>query len=161
MIYSVKSIIKTGILVALLLAIPKLVLADAPGVEALVKASSDIVVVEVKSTQPRKAIEGARDTAELKVLESLKGSLGKGAVVPLYYHLLWTDAKRSKVEKPKFAKGKHYIVFLQSYMVNNGAGNVKNYNLTDRYLGVVDENPELIKSIKWMMRRRKTTKTAR
>ncbi len=49
----------------LLLSTPAIVFGQSFGVNALVQESTDVIVVEVKSTQPRKAIEGARDTAEL------------------------------------------------------------------------------------------------
>jgi len=45
----------------------------APGLKAVADASTDIVVAEVIDTKPRKAIEEARDTAQLKVIRSLKG----------------------------------------------------------------------------------------
>jgi hypothetical protein len=56
-----------------------------PGLKAVADSSTDIVVAEVLDTKPRKAIEGARDSAQLKVLRALKGPLGPGDEVGVYY----------------------------------------------------------------------------
>ena len=83
-----------------------------PGLKAVADASTDIVVAEVLDTKPCKAIEGARDTAQLKVIRALKGPLRPGDEVGVYYHLLWVDTEKWVLEKPKFEKGKRYTVFL-------------------------------------------------
>ncbi|HEV3083219.1 MAG TPA: hypothetical protein VGY66_25765, partial [Gemmataceae bacterium] len=79
-----------------------------PGLKAVADASTDIVVAEVLDTKPRKAIEGARDTAQLKAIRALKGPLRTGDEVGVYYHLLWVDTEKWVLEKPKFEKGKRY-----------------------------------------------------
>src|SRR5688572_23080099 len=43
------------------------------GVLGLAAGSTDVVVADVLETHPRKAIEGARDTTRLKVVDSLMG----------------------------------------------------------------------------------------
>jgi hypothetical protein len=140
---------------------------EAPGVGTLVEASTDVAVVEVKSTQPTKAGEGARDTAKLEVIQTLKGPLKKADVVPLYYHLLFKDREKQTLEKPKFEKGKRYIVFLRAHLVTfpegksyplgeeyqfgkftkDGSVYFKEFELTDQWLAVVDEHPELTEKI--------------
>lgn len=156
-----------------LLTFARLASAQSPGVRALVQASSDVAVFEVVSTAPRKAIEGARDTAELKVIQPLKGTLIKGDVLPLYYHLIFKDLKTHTLEKPKFEKGKRYIVFLTSQLVSypvgteyplgeeyqfgkftkDGAVYFRWFELADQWLGVVDENPELAAEIIQIVKR--------
>jgi hypothetical protein len=135
--------------------------ADAPGVRALVEASTDVAVVEVKSTKPTKAIEGARDTAQLEVIQTLKGSLKKADLVPLYYHLLFKEHEKFTLEKPKFEKAKRYIVFLRGHLVTypegksyplgeeyqfgkftkDGSVYFKEFELTDQWLAVADDHP--------------------
>src|SRR6185437_7937384 len=83
-----------------------------PGLKAVADSSTDIAVAEVLDSKPRKAIEGARDTAQLKVIRTLKGPLQPGDEIGVYYHLLWVDAEKGDLEKPKFEKGKRYTVFL-------------------------------------------------
>jgi hypothetical protein len=109
-----------------------------PGLKAVADASTDIVVAEVLDTKPRKAIEGARDTAQLKVIRALKGPLGKGDEVGVYYHLLWVDTEKWVLEEPKFVKGKRYTVFL---VKSDG------YTLTDQWLAVLPEHPALDKDV--------------
>src|SRR5258708_32804206 len=77
-----------------------------PGLKAVADASTDIVVAEVLDTKPCKAIEGARDTAKVKVIRTLKGPLKPDEEIGVYYHLLWIDTKNWVLEKPKFEKGK-------------------------------------------------------
>jgi hypothetical protein len=105
-----------------------------PGLKAIADSSTDIVVAEVLDTQPRKAIEGARDTAQLKVIRALKGPLVPGDEVGVYYHLLWVDTEKWVLEKPKFEKGKRYTVFL---VKSDG------YTLTDQWLALLPEHPHL------------------
>jgi len=109
-----------------------------PGLKAVADASTDIVVAEVLDTKPRKAIEGARDTVQLKVIRALKGPLRKGDEVGVYYHLLWADTEKWVLEKPKFEKGKRYTVFL---VKSDG------YTLTDQWLAVLPEHPDLDKDV--------------
>ncbi len=120
-----------------------LVLADAaavqgqqsnPGLKATADSSTDIIVAEVLDTNPHKAIEGARDTVQLKVVRTLKGPLEPGQQIGVYYHLLWVDTEKWILEKPKFEKGKHYTVFL---IKSNG------YTLTDQWLAVLPKHPRL------------------
>ncbi len=105
-----------------------------PGLKAVADSSTDIVVAKVLDTKPRKAIEGARDTAQLKVIRALKGPLGPGDEVGVYYHLLWVDTEKWVLEKPKFEQGKRYTVFLLK-----SAG----YTLTDQWLAVLPDHPHL------------------
>lgn len=109
-----------------------------PGLKAVADASTDIVVAEVLDTKPRKAKEGARDTAQLKVIRALKGPLGPGDEVGVYYHLLWVDTEKWVLEAPKFEKGKRYTVFLV---------NSQGYTLTDQWLAVLPEHPQLDKEV--------------
>ncbi len=69
-----------------------------------------------------------RDTAQLRVIRALKGPLGPGDEVGVYYHLLWLDTEKWVLEKPKFEKGKRYTVFLV---------NSQGYTLTDQWLAVL------------------------
>jgi hypothetical protein len=94
--------------------------------------------MEVLDSKPRKAIEGARDTAQFKVVRTLKGPLQPGDEIGIYYHLLWVDPEKGVLEKPKFEKGKRYTVFLvQSH----------GYTLTDQWLAVLPEHPRLDKDV--------------
>jgi hypothetical protein len=79
------------------------------GVLGLAAGSTDVVVADVLETNPRKAIEGARDTVRLKLVDVLMG-LVAGDTLDLYYHLLWKDQQSTTLEPPKFEKGKRYIV---------------------------------------------------
>jgi hypothetical protein len=109
-----------------------------PGLKAVADSSTDIAVTEVLDSKPCKAIEGARDTAQFKVVRTLKGPLQPGDKIGVYYHLLWVDAAKGVLEKPKFEKGKRYTVFLVK-----GQG----YTLTDQWLAVLPENPSLDKDV--------------
>jgi hypothetical protein len=109
-----------------------------PGLKAVADSSTDIVVAEVLDTKPSKAIEGARDTAKLKVIRTLKGPLQPGEEIGAYYHLLWIDTEKWVLEKPKFEKGKRYTVFL---VKSDG------YTLTDQWLAVLPEHPHLDKDV--------------
>jgi hypothetical protein len=109
-----------------------------PGLKAVADASTDIVVAEVLDTKPSKAIEGARDTARLKVVRALKGPLGPGDEVGVYYHLLWADTDKWVLEQPKFEKGKRYTVFV---VKSDG------YTLTDQWLAVLPEHPGLDRDV--------------
>ena len=105
-----------------------------PGLKATADSSTDIIVAEVLDTNPSKAMEGARDTVELKVVRTLKGPLEPGQKIVVYYHLLWVDTEKSILEKSKFEKGKQYTVFLIN---SNG------YTLTDQWLAVLPKHPRL------------------
>lgn len=105
-----------------------------PGLKAVADSSTDIAVMEVLDSKPRKAMEGARDTAQLKVVRTLKGPLQPGDEIGVYYHLLWVDPEKGVLEKPKFEKGKRYTVFL---VESHG------YTLTDQWLAVFPEHPRL------------------
>ncbi|HBI45989.1 MAG TPA: hypothetical protein DDY78_24500 [Planctomycetales bacterium] len=83
-----------------------------PGIQALATASTDIIIADVVDTNPRKAIEGARDTVKLKVVKTLLGRHMPGETVGVYYHLVWTDEKATTLERVKFEKGGRYVVFL-------------------------------------------------
>lgn len=109
-----------------------------PGLKAIADSSTDIAVAEVLDSNPRKAIEGARDTAQFKVIRTLKGPLQAGDEIGVYYHLLWVNAEKSDLEKPKFEKGKRYTVFL---VKSDG------YTLTDQWLSVCPEHPELERDV--------------
>jgi hypothetical protein len=114
-----------------------------PGLKALVDASSDIAVVEVVNTNPRKAIEGARDTVELLVLRPIKGGLIAEKTIGVYYHLLWVDTDKWVLETPKFEKGRHYVIFLKASTLVDGEKRTVEYNLTDQWLSVQSVHPEL------------------
>jgi hypothetical protein len=105
-----------------------------PGLKAVADSSTDIAVMEVLDSKPYRAIEGARDTAQFKVVRTLKGPLNPGDEIGVYYHLLWVDTEKWVLEKPKFEKGKRYTVFLVK-----GQG----YTLTDQWLAVLPEHPSL------------------
>ena len=109
-----------------------------PGLKAVADSSTDIAVVEVLDSKPRKAIEGARDTAQLKVVRTLKGPLQTGDEIGVYYHLLWVDPDKGVLEKPKFEKGKRYTVFLVKS---------REYTLTDQWFAVLPEHPCLDKDV--------------
>ena len=114
-----------------------------PGLKALVDASSEIAVVEVVNTKPRKAIEGARDTVELRVLRPIKGGLTAEQAIGVYYHLLWVDTDKRVLETPKFQKGSHYVIFLKASTIVDGEKRTVEYRLTDSWLSVQSANPEL------------------
>jgi hypothetical protein len=110
-----------------------------PGLKAVADTSTDSVVAEVLTTQPRKAMEGARDTARFKVVRTLKGPLEPGDEFGVCYHLLWIDAERQSLEPPKFEAGKLYTLFL---VKDKGFG-PRHYNLADQWLAVLPVHPEL------------------
>ena len=122
-------------------------LADDPGVNALVQSSTDILVAKVVSTNPRKAIEGARDTVVLQVVRTLKGSSKQGETVSVYYHLHWLDTKTWELEPKKFEIGKECVVFLKSHRLISGSTSTLEYELTDQWLSVQGIHPHLEKSI--------------
>lgn len=102
------------------------------GLKSIVDLSTDIVIADVLDTNPRTAIEGARDTVQLSVVRTLKGPLEPGQQIGVYYHLLWIDRKNWVLEKPKFNKGSRYTVFLRD-----------GYRLTDPWLAVLPDHPDL------------------
>jgi hypothetical protein len=109
-----------------------------PGLKAVADSSTDIAVLEVLDSKPHRAVEGARDTAQFKVVRPLKGPLQPGDKIGVYYHLLWADTEKWVLEKPKFEKGNRYTVFLVK-----GQG----YTLTDQWLAVLPEHPDLDKDV--------------
>jgi hypothetical protein len=109
-----------------------------PGLKAVADSSTDIAVMEALDSKPSKAKEGARDTARLKVVRTLKGPLQPGDEIGVYYHLLWVDPEKGVLEKPKFEKGKRYTVFLVKS---------REYTLTDQWLAVFPEHPGLDKDV--------------
>jgi hypothetical protein len=108
------------------------------GSKAVADSSTDIAVMEVLDSKPRKAIEGARDTAKFKVVRVLKGPLQPGDEIDVYYHLLWADPEKGVLEKPKFENGKRYTVFLVKG---------RDYTLTDQWLAVFPEHPGLDRDV--------------
>lgn len=152
---------------SLFLAFDHVASAQTPAVQALVAASTDVAVFEVVSTQPSTAMEGARDTARLKVVQPLKGSLVKEDILPLYYHLIFKDLETHALENPKFEKDKKYIVFLTSQLFSYPVGTkyplgeeyqfgkftkdgvvyFRRFKLADEWLGVADEHPVLAAKI--------------
>jgi RNA polymerase sigma factor (sigma-70 family) len=106
-----------------------------PGIQALVAASTDIIIADVLETNPRRAMEGARDTVKLKVIRTLLGRPTAGETLGVYYHLLWSDEKGEILESPKFVKGKRYVIFLNSLQ------------LTDRWLSVLPDHVDLVKEV--------------
>ena len=118
---------------------------SSPGLKAVANSSADIVVAEVLDTQPRRAIEGARDTVKLKVIRTLKGPLQPGEEIGVYYHLLWVDTEKWILEKPKFEKGKRYTVFLSR------SGGISGYELTDQWLAVLPDHPALDKDVAYAL----------
>jgi hypothetical protein len=109
-----------------------------PGLKAVADSSTDIAVMEVLDSKPCKAKEGARDTAQFKVVRTLKGPLQPGDEIGVYYHLLWIDPEKGVLEKPKFEKGNRYTVFLVKS---------QEYTLTDQWLAVFPEHPSLDKDV--------------
>ena len=118
-----------------------------PVLRAAIAASTDVVVVEVLETKPRKAIEGARDTVRLKVVRSLKGAMPAGTKFGVYYHLLWVDAQQMTLEKPKFEQGKEYVVFLKSHAETSGDERKIVYELTDQWFAVFPRNEAMEKEL--------------
>jgi hypothetical protein len=114
-----------------------------PVLRAAVAASTDVVVVEVLETKPRKAIEGARDTVRLKVVRSLKGAMPAGTKFGVYYHLLWVDEQQMILEKPKFEQGKEYVVFLKSHLETREDERKVVYELADQWFAVFPRNEAL------------------
>jgi RNA polymerase sigma factor (sigma-70 family) len=106
-----------------------------PAIQALVAASTDIIIADVEETNPRRAMEGARDTVKLKVIRSLLGRPTAGETLGVYYHLLWSDEKGEILESPKFTKGKRYVIFLNSHQ------------LTDPWLSVLPDHVDLVKEV--------------
>jgi hypothetical protein len=115
-----------------------------PGIQALASASTDIVIADVVETNPRRAIEGARDTVKLKVIRPLLGRSTAGDTIGVYYHLLWSDEKRKILESPKFIKGKRYVIFLRSHLSRRPDGEQIEFELTDRWLSVLPDHVDLV-----------------
>ncbi|VTR93453.1 unnamed protein product [Gemmata massiliana] len=104
-------------------------------------------MAEVLETTPRRAIEGARDTARFKIVRSLAGRLAPGDTFAMYYHLLWIDEKNEVLEPPKFVKGQRYLLFLKSHQEDRGGNEGKRwvYELTDQWLSVQADHARLVK----------------
>jgi hypothetical protein len=118
-----------------------------PAIQALVAASTDVIIADVVETNPSKAEEGARDTVKLKVVRTLLGRPAIGETLGLYYHLLWTDEKAEVLEAPKFTKGKRYVIFLSSHLSRRQEGDRIEYELTDQWLSVLPNNIHLEKEV--------------
>ena len=119
-----------------------------PGIQALATASTDIIIADVVDTNPRKAMEGARDTVKLKVVKTLLGRPAPGETLGVYYHLVWTDEKAMILERVKFEKGQRYVVFLKSHVEDRGAeGKRVAYELTDPWLAVLQDREWLVPEI--------------
>jgi RNA polymerase sigma factor (sigma-70 family) len=117
----------------------------APGVSALVAASTDVIVAEVLETSPQKAIEGARDTVKLKVVRPLLGRLNPDDTISVYYHLLWQDEAGTVLEPRKFEKGKRYLVFLKSHAEEHKPNHFSVvYEPLDQWLWVQPDNARLV-----------------
>jgi RNA polymerase sigma factor (sigma-70 family) len=121
-----------------------------PGIQALVAASTDVIIADVVDTNPNRAMEGARDTVKLKVVRTLLGRPTAGETIGVYYHLLWSDEKREdggNLESPKFTKGKRYVIFLNSQLSGRPDGDRIEYQLTDRWLSVLPDHVDLVKEV--------------
>jgi hypothetical protein len=120
-----------------------------PGLKAMWAASTDIAVVEVLETQPRRSPGGARDTAQLKVHRVMKGTLEIDETIGLYYHLAWVDTQPLVLEDPKFHKGKRYVVFLKRWTIReNGIDLRVEFELADQWFGVLPEHPDLVRELR-------------
>ncbi len=118
-----------------------------PGIQAIVAASTDIIIADVVETNPGRAMEGARDTVKLKVIRTLLGRPTAGETLGVYYHLLWSDEKGEILESPKFNKGKRYVIFLSSHLFRSQEGERMEYELTDRWLSVLPDHVDLVKEV--------------
>ena len=92
----------------------EVLMGENPGINHLINISSDIIVAKTISTNPRLALGGMRDTAKIKVLRSLKGSLKSGDTIGIYYHLYKVGPTIFDNEKNKLAGGKELVIFLKS-----------------------------------------------
>ncbi len=122
------------------------------GVLGLAAGSTDVVVADVLETNPRKAIEGARDTVKLKVVDVLMGRPAVGETLDLYYHLLWTDMQSMTLEPPKFEKGKRYIIFLRSHIARGPDYWKVEYELADQWLAVMPPDPNRLAEVEAAVR---------
>ena len=122
------------------------------GVLGLAAGSTDVVVADVLETNPSKAIEGARDTTRLKVVDVLMGRPAVGETLDLYYHLLWTDERSMTLEPPKFEKGKHDIIFLRSHIASGPDYRRVEYELADQWLAVMPPDPPRIAEVEGAIR---------
>ena len=84
-------------------------LAAGPGIQAMVAASTDIIIADVLETNPHKAIEGARDTVKLKVVRTLLGRPAAGDILGVYYHLRWSDEKSEILELSRSKLWSHLL----------------------------------------------------
>jgi hypothetical protein len=122
------------------------------GVLGLAAGSTDVVVADVLETNPRKAIEGARDTTRLKVVDTLMGRPTLGETLDLYYHLLWTNERSTTLEPPKFEKGKRYIIFLRSHIASGPNYRKLEYELADQWLAVMPPDPRRMAEVEGAIR---------
>lgn len=115
-----------------------------PGINFLINSSSDIIIAKTISLNPRLALGGMRDTAKIKVVRSLKGSLKTGDTIGIYYHLYKVGPTTFDIEKNKLAGGKELIIFLKSEThIDADGGNKKiKYKFTDRWLSVHENYPD-------------------
>ena len=137
---------------------------ESPGVAALVNLSTDIAVVVPKEIHAEKNSDGSLYVTHLTVLRSLKGTLSKAKIVPLRYGFIFSadGVKVHALAKPKFVVGQKYIVFLIGRsvgyspassdphsptdfdkVIKNGEVDYHTVELSDEWLGVVDEDTVL------------------
>jgi len=122
------------------------------GVLGLAAGSTDVIIAEVLETNPREAIEGARDNMKLKVVRLLMGRPAVGETLDLYYHLLWTDKHSMTLEAPKFEKGKQYILFLRSHILNDFVSQKIEYELADQWLAVMPPDADRLAEVEGAIR---------
>jgi anti-sigma factor RsiW len=122
-----------------------------PGLEAMVKDSSDVILARVVAVVSQMTLRGTDEAVTLKVLNPLKGTLRENATIKVRYHLLWTDRQKGDLEAEKFTTGNNYVVFLTATRAKGPADKARTeYRLTDRWLGVLPPNPQLILRIQKM-----------
>ena len=142
---------KALLLAAMLVCIGYAYAADVPpdpGIRALAAASTDVIVVDVLETSPRKAIEGTRDTVRLKVVRTLLGPTAADDTLGVYYHLLWADPENYVLEPTRFEKGRRYLVFLTAHVEDRGKeGKRVAYEPVDPWLWVQPAHPSLIREV--------------
>ncbi len=129
---------------------------ETPALENLVQQSTDIAEVQVLSTNPRKADEGARDTAVLQVIQGLKGLIAANSSIQIYYHMRWLSMMTWQLEPPRFVRGRKYIVFLKQDSKGYGPNpSLMEYNLTDSWLSIVPYQPALAEDVQWITNQQK------
>jgi hypothetical protein len=122
------------------------------GVLGLAAGSTDVIVADVVETAPRRAIEGARDTVKLNVVDVLMGRPIAGETLGLYYHLLWAGTQPMTLEPPKFEKGKRYVIFLRSHVLIGFGKRTVEYELADQWLAVLPADPHRLAEVEGAIR---------